>query len=44
MNEKAFYGKVLKKTKAIECDEDLVKLSARSREIATVMKVIKKSK
>ena len=46
INHKAFYGKILKKTKEIDYgnDESLKNLSPRSREIATVMKIIKSCK
>jgi hypothetical protein len=40
INEKAFYGKILKKQKEVVVDQDLMKLSPRSREIATVMRFI----
>jgi len=42
LNEKAFYGKIMKKTKNLESSE-FQNLSPRSREIATVMKFIKQS-
>lgn len=43
INHKAFYGKMLKRTKEIDCgdDETLRALSPRSREIAMVMRIIK---
>jgi predicted house-cleaning NTP pyrophosphatase (Maf/HAM1 superfamily) len=45
LNHKAFYGKILKKTKEIDIDDENLKhLSPRSREIATVMKIIKNGK
>ncbi len=40
INEKAFYGKILKKQTVVVQDQDLMKLSPRSREIATVMRFI----
>jgi serine/threonine protein kinase len=40
INEKAFYGKILKKTNTVVQDQDLMKLSPRSREIATVVRFI----
>lgn len=40
---KAFYGKVMKKTKTRETDAEMAKLSPRSREIATVMRFVKDS-
>lgn len=43
INEKAFYGKILKKQKEIVCDDDLKQFSARTREITTVMRMIQKS-
>lgn len=44
INEKAFYGKILKRTKEVECtDESMKNLSPRSREIANVMRIIKSS-
>lgn len=43
INEKAFYGKLLKKTKDLNLlqDEEFKNLSPRAREIASVMKFIK---
>lgn len=49
LNHKAFYGKVMKKTKDNDLkflaeDENLRNLSPRSREIANVMRIIKSCK
>lgn len=46
INEKAFYGKLLKKTKDLNLlpDDDVKNLSPRAREIASVMKFIKNCK
>ena len=38
INEKAFYGKILKTKKALKVDAEFVKLSPRSQEIGYVMK------
>lgn len=41
INERAFYGKILKTQMAIENDSDFKKLSPRSQEIGSVMKKVK---
>jgi hypothetical protein len=45
LNHKAFYGKIVKRTKEIDVgdDEQLRDLSPRSREITTVMRMIQSS-
>lgn len=40
INEKAFYGKIMKNKKILDIELDFKKLSPRSREIASIMKII----
>ena len=40
INEKAFYGKILKTKQAINVDSEFERLSPRSQEIGTVMKKV----
>ncbi len=43
LNEKAFYGKIMKKTNGLGDLEEFKNLSPRSREIANIMKLIQQS-